>query len=275
MPELPEVETIIRQIRPKVVGKRIKAATVRDKGLRMIAPLGAEDFQLELSEQIVSGITRHGKFLVFCLSKTVVVAHLRMSGRFTVSDGQPDASPYNRLFLEFSDGSFLNFLDIRRFGTFHLVEDKNSYPGLTRLGPDALDDSLNTQIFLAKLHKRKQIIYKALLDQSVIAGVGNIYANEALFRSKISPLRPSDSLTEGEAGRLLAEVINILSTALQFKGTTLIDGSYLDSEGEGGAFRNLLKVYGKSGTPCPECNTTLEKLRISNRSVVYCKICQR
>jgi formamidopyrimidine-DNA glycosylase len=192
-----------------------------------------------------------------------------------VTKVKPDPDIHNRLFLELSDHSFLNFLDIRRFGTFHLIKDRSQYPGLHRLGMDALNSAWTGELFFNKLQLHKKSVYSCLLDQSIISGVGNIYANEALFLSKINPLRAANRLTVMDSKKLLHSVIDILSTALQFQGTTLIDNSYKDSEGKSGNFRKLLKVYGRTGEVCVTCDTPITRIRVGNRSVYFCPHCQR
>jgi formamidopyrimidine-DNA glycosylase len=276
MPELPEVETFARQIRPRILNKIIKSVVVNAKGERMTAPAGNALLLEKLTGAQFISLSRHGKFLIFALDNGwYIIAHLRMSGRFTITSEQPDPHQHNRIYISFADGTYLNFLDMRRFGTFHLVQDHNKYPGLQRLGPDALDSYWNAKNFQQALSKHHKAIYKTLLDQNVISGIGNIYANEALFRSKLHPLKQADTLTVKRSGGLLANVVNILSTALEFKGTTLLDHSYTDSEGKGGTFRELLQVYARAGKPCLKCGSDIVRMKSGGRSVFYCPHCQQ
>lgn len=276
MPELPEVETFARQIRPLVLNKPITTVTVTPKGERMIAPLSPAELTAALPGNSFSALKRHGKFLIFELADNKqIVAHLRMSGRLVITSKKPSRDKHNRLWIAFEDGSILNFLDTRRFGTFQLIGKPGDHKGLNQLGPDALDPAWTPRTFHKALQKFNKAIYKVLLDQSAIAGIGNIYANEALFRSKIHPLSPAKALSEKQAGNLLHNIIDILSTALEFKGTTLIDSSYRDSEGSAGEFRTLLQVYGKAGNNCVNCAEQIRRIRIGGRSVFYCQNCQK
>ena len=276
MPELPEVETFARQIRPLVLNKLVDSVTVTEKGLRMVAPSEQSEVTKFLVGRKIQKILRHGKFLIFKLDNdNSVVAHLRMSGRLTVTRNAPDTSPHNRIYIKFDDASYLNFLDARRFGTFHLVLKDKEYPGVKRLGLDALDGNWSAGLLKKTFSGHNKIIYRMLLDQNIIAGIGNIYANESLFLSKIHPLKPANMISEPEAGILLKNIVSILNSALKFKGTTLIDNSYFDSEGSKGSFSEFLQVYGRESQTCIICKGQIKRMRISNRSVYYCALCQR
>ena len=241
----------------------------------MILPVSELEFKASIAGSSFIDIGRQGKFIILELSNNWhIVAHLRMSGRFTVTSTQPDPSTHNRLYLKLSGNKYLNFIDIRRFGTFHLIKDQHSYPGLQRLGADALDPVWTGARLFAVLQRHKKAVYSCLLDQSIISGVGNIYANEALFRSRLHPLKPAHTITQSQTEKLLHGVVNILSTSLAFKGTTLLDNSYKDTDGDPGKFRKLLKVYGRENEPCSVCGNAIKRIRVGNRSVFFCLECQ-
>jgi len=274
MPELPEVHTILRQIEPEILHKKVTDFSVTGKGLKLIAPLDQQLFTERIVKRKILELRRHGKFMVFELDDgQKIIGHLRMSGRLSVSRW-PLTHKHNRLQLKFADGTYLNFIDTRRFATFHLLKTNQKYPGLDKLGPDALSPNLTAKILHQKLKTRKKNIYSALLDQSVIAGLGNIYVNESLFASKSYPKRSAGSLTLNETKLLLKNIRKILSTAINLKGTTLLDKTYLDGGGKEGKFYNLLRVYDREAKPCFVCTTKIKRIRIGNRSVYFCPKCQ-
>ena len=202
MPELPEVATVIKQISPYVTGQIISDVIITKKGERMISPLTPQKIVQLLMGVTVTEIKRHGKFIVFEMSDaSKVVAHLRMSGRFLISDNLVEHS-HNRILILLGNGKFLNFIDIRRFGTFHLVPKSSEYPGLKNLGPDALSPEFTAEYLSSQLQKRNKPVYSSLLDQSIVAGLGNIYVNEVLYDAKIHPQRSSVKITLKEAGKL-------------------------------------------------------------------------
>lgn len=276
MPELPEVETFARQIKPQIINKEITAFEVFDKGLRLIAPTPLEEFTRRLIGSRFTSLNRHGKFLILDLANNWhIVAHLRMSGRFTITKTKPDKHIHNRLYIKFADNTILNFIDTRRFATFHLVDDTKKSKSLNNLGPDALSGDWTASLFYQELQKHNKAIYKCLLDQSIISGIGNIYANESLFLANINPDMSANSLTKAKCAKLLINIVDILSTAINFKGTTLLDKSYIDIDGSGGKFAQLLKVYARKGKPCKKCATIINRKKVSGRSVFYCPKCQR
>ncbi|MCA9382814.1 DNA-formamidopyrimidine glycosylase [Candidatus Dojkabacteria bacterium] len=274
MPELPEVHTFITQIKPFVLSKTIKSFTVTKEGLRLIAPIDPKLFSKEIIGKQITDITRHGKFIIFHLNDgSRIVAHLRMSGRFIVTD-EPFEHKHNRLQLEFEEGGIFNFIDIRRFATFEYINPGDNHKGLSRLGPDALADSFDSKYLSDKLKNRKKNIYSSLMDQSVVAGIGNIYANEILHRALLSPTLPSDQVPLITFPLIVDQTKEVLNMAITHKGTTLIDKSYKDMHGGYGEFNVKLKVYAREDEPCFSCNAPIKKIRIQNRSVYYCPNCQ-
>lgn len=276
MPELPEVHTLLEQIKPKIVHKHIVDFQVTAKGLRLIKPHSQESFLEKIAGKQIIEVKRYGKFMIFILDSDLqIVGHLRMSGRLVYSAG-PFDHEHKRLHIKFADNSFLNFIDVRRFGTFHLVENIDSYKGLQRLGNDALSPSLTSEELYWKFRLTTKNIYSALLSQSIIAGLGNIYVNESLFLSRIHPLAKARKLKILQVTGLLNNIRQLLKAAISFKGTTLIDKTYLDSTGENGNFAKELQVYGREGGLCYNCRKSkIRRIKISNRSVYYCPRCQK
>lgn len=268
MPELPEVQTVLNQISPHILNTEIIAIEVTPAGLRLIYPQTLQSFSEGVLGRKISTAERFGKFMCFGLDDgKSIVAHLRMSGRFVITR-KPSQHKHNRLWLKFKNGKILNFIDIRRFATFELVDADSEHAGLQKLGPDALDANLNATLLASKLKDRKKPIYSALLDQSLIAGLGNIYVNEVLYASGISPLRPAGEITLIEAGVILREARRILQMAINYRGTTLIDKSYANPDGNYGDFFKELKVYGRADKKNPD-GWTVQRLKIGGRSVFW------
>lgn len=256
MPELPEVETTVRTIRPKVLGQEIIGAKALDPKLAHIPAL------LKLPEK-VREISRRGKYIVFTLPEKLLVVHLRMSGRLAWEEGE-GIPEHTRLILQFPHG-YLLFVDPRRLGTVEVVREF-----LEQLGPDALGDLS----FLDHALKESRTPIKVwLLDQRNIAGLGNIYAAEALFSAGIDPRRPASSLTAAEIERLKKAIHQVLSEALKAMGTTLSDNFYRTPAGEAGDYEP--RVYGREGLPCPICGTPIERVELGGRGTYFCPHCQK
>lgn len=220
-------------------------------------------------------VKRYGKFMVFLLdNEQQIIGHLRMSGRLTYSP-KLLKHKHKHLHIKFADNGYLNFIDVRRFGTFHLVSNIGNYQGLQNLGIDALSPALSAEELYWKFQVTSKNIYKALLDQAVIAGLGNIYVNEDLYASSIRPITKARKLSLQEVRQLLVNIRLILKAAISFKGTTLLDKTYLDSAGDTGKFYKRLRVYDREGKPCYKCKTLIKRVRIANRSAFYCPKCQK
>lgn len=275
MPELPEVQTVVNQIRPFLLQQKIKRLVVTDKGLRMIDPYSPQQLNSMLINKKFAEVHRHGKYLVFSLDdNSKIYGHLRMSGIFQISP-RPLEHVHNRLYLELASSQFLNFIDSRRFGTFHFIQTGKNYTGTAKLGVDALSSNLTIEYLQLKFSKLKKHIYSALLDQTIVAGVGNIYANEILFRSKLHPQMPVNLLSQKQIEALIKNTQQILTDAINYKGTTLIDKSYKDVFGDYGEFSMKLMVYGRVVKPCKICGTPIQRIKLNQRSVYFCPKCQR
>ncbi len=276
MPELPEVETIIRRLRqgangtPSVIGQRIKSVEVTWK--RIIAQPDAEQFKKILAGKSITDAKRRGKFLHFSLNDGHLFAHLRMSGDVRMekrinSEGEPIPNDdYDKVILNFDGIYRMVFSNIRKFGRMWYTEDPQSIIG--NLGPEPLGDHFSPNLLYEMLQAHSRQLKPLLMDQSFIAGLGNLYANEILYQSKIHPLRQSDSLSKEETKRLHKSIRFVLQRGIDRMGAS-IDWIY-----KGGQFQNDFSVYGKEGEPCPRCGTPIQKIQAGQRATYFCPECQ-
>ncbi len=272
MPELPEVETTARDLRPDLLGQRIIAAHVLWP--RTIAEPDVAAFENEIAAQQIVGIGRRGKYLIFTLdSGMTLVCHLRMTGRLRVEQAGSPAlppGPHVRVWFELADGRRLVFTDTRKFGRMWLVGDTRQV--LDKLGLEPLEPGFDARSLAARLRHRQAAIKALLLDQTLVAGLGNIYADEALFRARLHPLRPGASLSDAEVERLHAAIVEVLQAAVGGRGTTLRD--YRPPYGERGNYQDQLQVYQRTDQPCPRCGEPIRRIRVTQRSTHYCPRCQ-
>jgi len=278
MPELPEVETIARVLRDgsgdyqtSIIGCQvIRADLLWERTLASPAP---GKFHELIIRQTIQSLSRRGKFLVFSLTDLTLLIHLRMSGDMRVESTCTDAGEprpfkkHDRLVLEFNNGQRLVFNDIRKFGRAWLVKDPADVLG--DLGPEPLDDLLTSDIFFDMLQHRSRQLKPLLMDQRFIAGLGNIYTDEALHLAKLHPLAFSNQLTQEESARLLAAIREVLGEGIRRNGAS-IDWVY-----RGGDFQNYFSVYGRAGSPCPNCGTPIVRLVVGQRGTHICPNCQR
>jgi formamidopyrimidine-DNA glycosylase len=265
VPELPEVETTARALRSVLPGRTFTRVLIGWPPMTRKSPL---DVVQCLPGQRIQEIGRRGKYLLFALSTgNTLIMHLKMSGRLYV--GAADEAPdlYDRAMFYLDDERTLRFRDPRKFGRVYLVDDPTIL--LARLGPEPLDVSFAEQEFLALLGKRRGAIKPLLLDQTFIAGVGNIYADESLFLARILPYRRGDSLTAPEKRRLYSAIRQVLSRAIELNGSTLADGTF-----DGGNFQNHFCVYSREGKPCPACDNPIQRIKVGQRSSYFCPKCQ-
>jgi len=270
MPELPEVETIAAGLRqgrngsPSLIGKRIQGARLLWE--RTLAEPAPRVFQQRIRGQVIQDIDRRGKFLVFHLTQDALLIHLRMSGDLWVEAGDAPLAPHHRLVLDFQDGSRLAFNDTRKFGRVWLVASPQEVLG--NLGPEPFDPLLTTPIFYKMLLAHHRQLKPLLLDQSFLAGLGNIYTDEALHLAKLHPLTPSQTLLQSQAGCLLESIREVLAEGIRRNGAS-IDWVY-----RGGDFQNYFRVYQRTGLPCPVCQTPIERILVGQRGTHYCPCCQ-
>ncbi len=271
MPELPEVETIAADLRKQLIGRRFVAATVLWP--RTLAAPDIASFNAQLAGCTAIDVGRRGKYLLIALdSGDTLIIHLRMTGRLAVmAEGDPRLEENHvRVRFALADGSFLVFTDARKFGRVWLVHDVAQVLG--KLGPEPLDGRFTAQQLGERLVARRAAIKALLLDQNIVAGLGNIYADEALHLAGIHPLRPGASLTFEEVGRLHAAIRSVLADSIAQRGTMLRD--YRTPYGPDGAYKSRLRVYGQPGRPCPRCATPIERIRVAQRSTHFCPRCQ-
>jgi formamidopyrimidine-DNA glycosylase len=271
MPELPEVETVARGLRAALVGRTIVGAQVL--WARSIASLSPEDFVRRLSSQTVTDVGRRGKWLVIPLDGgDTLLIHLRMSGRLLLESEACLDSNHLRVLILLDDGHRLSFVDQRKFGRLHLTDDPSHVLG--DLGPEPLADEFTAQRFEQMLQVRRGRIKPLLLNQRFLAGLGNIYTDEALWRARIHPLRGANTLSTAEAQALHEAIQSVLRAAIASGGTTLQDAGYQQADGRAGEFAPRLAVYGRSGQACLRCGQAIERIRVGQRGTHFCPRCQ-
>lgn len=274
MPELPEVETIKRVIEPQIQGLTIEHVTV--KRPEVTAYPGALEFCRQLTGQTISRMARRGKFLVIRLnSSDRIILHLRMTGCLLLTPADYPKEKHTHIIFQLSNDMELRFSDTRRFGRFWMLkkDEADTYSGIGKLGTEPLDKLLTAEYLNARLEKRKKAIKECLLDQSIVAGIGNIYSDEILFASGIYPARPANSLSVKEWERLAAAIPERISFFIDANKIT--PEEYLETKGRDYRNTPYLQVYGQAGKPCPKCGEILCRTVVGGRSSVYCPVCQR
>jgi formamidopyrimidine-DNA glycosylase len=271
MPELPEVETIVNGLRRPLIGRTF--TSVRVGWENIVATPAVPEFQRRIRGQQILGIRRRGKYLVFDLSGgDCLIIHLKMTGQLTIRPGDAPPDPHGHTVFDLDDGTQLRFLDTRKFGRVHMVADEKEVVG--SLGPEPLADDFTPSEFSALLRKRKGALKPLLLNQQFIAGIGNIYADEALFAAGIHPQRKADTLADEEIGRLYQAIRQVLRQALADQGTTF-DGAYRQVDGEEGRHQENLLVFQRKGQPCPRCGNAIERIVVGGRGTHFCPCCQK
>jgi len=267
MPELPEVETIKNELSPRVVGQSFTQVTIFDAEL--VCGGSAEEVRRGLIGQKVESLERRGKYLIFHLSNgRSLIMHLRMTGVLLLNPQGVDR--YVRAVFHLSNGHRLVFSDRRRLGLIWLVDDANTV--VCKLGPEPLDESFTPGILGQRLSRHHIPVKAALLDQRIVAGIGNMYADEALFAARIHPLSKADSLSPGEVQTLHHCIRRVLQAAIGSKGASV--DTYVRPEGELGTAHFDFKVAHKGGEPCPVCGCTIERVLVQNRGTCFCPGCQ-
>lgn len=270
MPELPEVETIVRNLRsdlessPSLVGRRI--LSVRTSWPRHIVEPDLDEFHTRLRDRRITGIERRGKYIVIQLEDLTLLIHLRMSGDLSLVPDGHQPGRYDRTVFQISGGWELRFSDARKFGRIHLTVDPSTVLG--DLGPEPLSKSFRSADLANILRSRRRQLKPLLLDQTVLAGVGNIYADEALHRAGLHPLRRSDRLTDQEIHRLWKSLRAALRHGIKTNGAS-IDWVY-----QGGSFQDQLRVYGREGEPCTTCGGEITRIIVGQRGTHLCLSCQ-
>jgi len=271
MPELPEVETTCRGIAPVLEKQRIRRVVVRNPQLRW--PVSPE-FVRQLTGQRIRNVSRRAKYLLIELERGTVLWHLGMSGSLRVIPAGTPAKIHDHIDVELESGRLLRFNDPRRFGCALWLEGNPAeHDLLNHLGPEPLDDEFDAAYLCAQAKGRKVAIKQFIMNASIVVGVGNIYASEALFRAGIRPRRAAGRIKRDELARLVKAIKQVLSEAIKVGGTTLRD--YVNANGSPGYFRQKLFVYERADEACRKCKTPIMQITQGNRSTYYCPTCQK
>lgn len=271
MPELPEVETTLRAIRPVMEGRRVQQMVLRRRDLRWPVSVELPDI---LAGQTVEAVRRRAKYILASTAGGTLIIHLGMSGSIRILQADRPPGPHDHVDLVMQGGVRLRYTDPRRFGAWLWTSDApESHSLLRALGPEPWDASLTPAHLHALALGRKAPLKSFIMDNGVLVGVGNIYASEALFRAGIHPARAAGRLSVERWALLLAEIRKVLEAAIASGGSTLKD--FTSGDGKPGYFAQTLQVYGRGGLPCMACSATLREIRIGGRASVYCPCCQR
>ncbi len=262
MPELPEVETVVRTVRPRLTGRQILSARFTS---RFVTPGDRSKLARQLEGRIIQTVQRRGKFIVISLDSGTLAVHLGMTGKLLM-DAAPGVHTHGVFTL---DQGTLFYDDARQFG--RITWGKQLPRSIARLGPEPLE--IGPEEFCARLRRHKARVKPLLLNQTFLAGMGNIYADEALFAAGIHPLAMASRLSAPRAARLYQAVIETLSLAIEHRGSSISD--YVDADGERGGFQLLHRVYGREGEPCLNCGVPIRKIVVAQRGTHYCPKCQR
>lgn len=273
MPELPEVETVKETLKTKILNHRIDDVIIFYSGI--IHDILPEVFKTKIIGQHVRDIRRKGKYLLFDLDDYTLVIHLRMEGKFYLKKALENMDKHDHLAFLMDDSRYLSYHDVRKFGTMNLVDKyhEEEVDGVSRLGPDAHQDILETGLIYPQIKSSKRPIKSLLLDQHIIAGLGNIYVDETLFRAKIHPQTLGSALTYYQIEKMLKYASKVIHDAIRLGGTTI--RSYHALNGVDGRFQNELKVHTHKGQPCPVCHTEIIKSKVAGRGTYYCPSCQK
>lgn len=273
MPELPEVETICKGLAPHLIGRTITRAIIREYRLRW--PI-LQKLPKILLQQSIIGISRRGKYILIQMAQGTLMIHLGMSGRVRIIQPTLALQAHDHVDIILDNQTALRFTDPRRFGSIHWIDshtDPYEHRLLINLGPEPLTTALSGDYLWQRAQKRKTAIKAFIMDSHIVVGVGNIYANEALFLAQIKPTRAAGDVSRTEFNTLVKMIRKVLLTAIKAGGTTLKD--FVSHEGMPGYFQQKLKVYGRGGEACVVCKQPLIEIRLGQRSTVYCGRCQR
>lgn len=274
MPELPEVETTRRGIAPHIEGRQLEQIHIRDSRLRWPVPTDLNEL---LGGQQLLDISRRGKYLLLRFPSGHLLCHLGMSGSLRIIDGRTieaeQIGKHDHIDLVFSGGTILRYTDPRRFGSLLWTDGPVAeHELLVHLGPEPLTDDFDAEYLYQRSRKRTQALKTFVMDSHIVVGVGNIYANEALFRSCLRPTRAAGTLTRSKCERLVTEIKVVLAHAIAQGGTTLRD--FVGGDGKPGYFKQELLAYGRGGQPCTVCGKPMKEIKLAQRATVYCTQCQ-
>jgi formamidopyrimidine-DNA glycosylase len=270
MPELPEVETSCRGIAPHLQQQTIRKITIRQAQLRWPIPNDTNDV---FQQQVISHVRRRGKYILLTTPVGTLILHLGMSGSVRVLPLDTPITKHDHVDIELNNGFCLRYNDPRRFGCLLWTHDNAlQHPLLKTLGPEPLENDFTAEYLYVKTRQRKVCIKQLLMNGKIVVGVGNIYANEALFNSGIRPTKSAKRLTRQQCATLVLQVKQVLQKAITAGGTTLKD--FTQADGKPGYFKQQLQVYGREAETCLHCHTPIKQITISNRSSFYCPQCQ-
>lgn len=276
MPELPEVETVVRTLKKQIKGKTFKKINIRYG--KILKTDTETAFKKKLIGQTINDIKRAGKHIIFILDDYALISHLRMEGKYYIFKNSNEVEvgrEHVMIEFEMSDGTIIFYHDTRRFGTMHLLPLKE-YMGLdplNKLGPEPWDPKCTTEYMFDKIKNKKTAIKTVLLDQTIMAGLGNIYVDEVLFDCKINPTTPACNITKKQVAQLIESSKKIMEFAISLGGTSI--NSYTSSLGVSGKFQNELKVHTMKGKECPRCKTIISKSKVNGRGTYTCEKCQK
>ena len=273
MPELPEVETVKETLKLKLIGKKIKDVKIYYDGI--IAYPEAKEFSKQIKNLSIKDIKRRGKWLMFDLDKYYLLSHLRMEGKYFFKNKGDKLDNHEHVVFTLDDDEELRYRDTRKFGKMYLIkkEDINSIGPIKDLGLEPWDNNLTKEYLRSKYKNKRLPIKTVLLDQSIIVGIGNIYADEILFLSKLNPLIKCCDLNDNDLGNIIKYTKEVLEKAIKLGGTTI--RTYTSVDGVHGRFQNELLIHGKDKEVCPNCGQPVEKIRVGGRGTYYCIKCQK
>ena len=273
MPELPEVETVKESLKCRLVGRKIKNVNILWDNI--IAYPSKEEFIKDINDKIIIDIKRRGKFLLFDLDDYYLLSHLRMEGKYFFKNHGDEINKHEHVIFDLGYDEELRYMDTRKFGKMYLIkkEDIDKIGPLKDLGLEPWDDNLNSEYLINKYKNKRLPIKTVLLDQSIIVGIGNIYADEILFLCKINPLKKCNLLNKEECEKIIKYTKEVLENAIKMGGSTI--RTYSSVDGVHGLFQNELLVHGKDKGTCPNCNNKIEKIRVGGRGTYYCPKCQK
>jgi formamidopyrimidine-DNA glycosylase len=271
MPELPEVETYVRDLAGRLPGRTFRGA--RTDWPNQLPRNDPAQIGAQISGQTVVAVQRRGKYILVRLSRDWLIVHLKMSGRLELAPATSPPNPYAHVVFSLDHDEELRFHDPRKFGRVYLVADPEIVVGA--LGPEPLSEELTEQQFVALIAQRRGALKALLLNQAFLAGLGNIYADEALWHARLHPLRTADTLKAAEARRLYSAIRHVLQTAVDARGTTFSSPGYRDLDGMRGENAPSLAVFRRTGEPCPRCGATIARILVGQRSTHFCGRCQR
>ena len=270
MPELPEVQTVVNFLHPKIIKKKILSFDLLWNKTLYTDNLNTLKYEISKLPEIIS-INRHGKYIIIKLNNKFIVFHLRMTGYLYHSININAYSKYIRCFFTLSNNTYLIYEDIRKFGGFYYLDNINII--FDKTGIDPMNKNFTLNWISENIKKRKKMIKSLLLDQRFICGIGNIYADEILWFSKIHPKMPANNISGNKLNKLYTSIKNILNTSIKFHGTTIINFKFDNMKT--GTYKNQLTVYGRQNKLCKRCNNIIHRQKIAGRSTFFCKFCQK